>query len=183
MQFAVNTWEDQAHSNVPNAFEIDLDTNQDGTFDYAILNWDLGYPGIGDGRNVTWVFDLATGAGSAFFLTEHTFNSGNTVLTICGEQIGQNASNFFQPMTVDVLAVDIYFQGAVTDAITGLEISALGERYLGLIDTIPADGSGDLTVYDFGRAGTNPSESGVLLITTASDGDAWSGARKIMYII
>jgi subtilisin family serine protease len=178
LRFAVNTWEDQAVANVPNAFEIDLDTNTDGVYDYAILNWDLGYPGIGDGRNVTWVFDLATGDGSAFFFTEHTFNSGNTVLTICGEQIGQNAANFFQPMTADVLAVDIYFQGAVTDAITGLQISPLGERYVGVIDTIPANGSGDLTVYDFGRAGTNPSESGLLLVTTASDGTAWSGARS-----
>ena len=173
MRFAINTWEPQAHSNVPGIFELDLDTNQDGVFDYAILNWDLGYPGIGDGRNVTWVFDLATGDGSAFFFTEHTFNSKNTVLTICGEQIGQNAANFFQPMTVDALAVDIYFQGAVTDAILGMEISPLGERYLGFPDTLDPYSSGSIEVYDFGKVGTNPSESGLLLLTTSD-----SGAKK-----
>lgn len=176
MQFAVNTWERQAHSNVPGVFEFDLDTDQDGVFDYAVLNWDLGYTGIGDGRNVTWVFDLETGDGGAFFFTQHSFNSANTVLTFCAEQIGQNAENFFQPMTVDALAVDIYFQGAVTDAITGMQIAPLGERYLGLVDPIAPGGSGELTVVDFGRAGTNPSESGLLLLTTGSDDTGTSGA-------
>ena len=178
MRFAINTWEPQAHSNVPGIFELDLDTNQDGVYDYAILNWDLGYPGVGDGRNVTWVFDLATGDGSAFFFTEHSFNSKNTVLTICGEQIGQNAANFFQPMTVDALAVDIYFQGAVTDAIVGMEISPLGERYLGFPDTLDPYSSGSIEVYDFGKVGTNPSESGLLLLTTSEDATGISGAKK-----
>ena len=43
---------------------------------------------LSDGRHVTFAQDLTTGAASAFFFTEHAMNTGNTVLFICGEQVG-----------------------------------------------------------------------------------------------
>lgn len=178
MRFAVNMWEDQAHANpAPGIADLYLDVDGDGSADYNIFSWDLSLSsGLDDGRAVTWVVDLAAGSASAFFFTEHTFNSGNTVLTICGEQIGMNAGDYYTPMTLDVLALDWYFSGAYTDAITGMPIAPLGERYLGLVDTIDPYSSGELTVYDFGRAGTNRTESGLLLFTTAADDTGWSGA-------
>ncbi len=169
MAFAVNTWERQTHANAPAAFEFDLDTDQDGTFDYAVFNQDLSL-GLSDGRNVTWVANLATGGLSAFFFTDHETNSGNTVLLFCGEQIGMNASNFFDPMDVQALAVDIYFQGAVTDFFTGITISPLGEQYLGIFDAggvgftmLPPNAQDTLTVLDFGPL-TNNTETGLLLL-------------------
>jgi len=168
--FAVNTWERQ-ESLVPVVHNVYLDTNQDGIYDYVVFNFDLSFSGaLSDGRNVTWSVDLATGDATAFFFTEHNFNSGNTVLTICGEQIGQNAANFFQPMTVDALAIEWYFQGVVSDAITGMEIAPLGERYLGFPEDIAPFGSGVIDVLDFGPVGTNPSESGLLVIATSASG-------------
>jgi hypothetical protein len=178
MAFAVNTWERQTHANAPASFEFDLDVNQDGTFDYAVFNYDLSLStSLSDGRNVTWVVDLATFEASAFFFTDHGTNSGNTVLLFCGEQIGMNASNFFQPMDVQALAVDIYFTAAVTDYLDLLTISPLGERYLGLINDIPPFGKETLTVLDFGSG--NPTETGVLLFTDAARaGDVRGGAPR-----
>ncbi len=173
MQFAVNTWERQVHANAPAAFEFDLDTDQDGAPDFAVFNLDLG-----DGRNATFVVDLAAGSASVFFLTGHGTNSANTVLTFCGEQIGMDAGDFFTPITADVLAVDIYFQGVVTDFLSGLRFSPLGERYLGLVDDIAPGATGELQVIDFGRAGTNPSESGLLLFMTGERADGISGAPE-----
>ena len=173
MQFAVNTWERQTHANAPATFEFDLDTNHDGAPDYAVFNQDLG-----DGRNATFALDLATGTATVFFLTGHSTNSANTVLTICGEQIGMNAENFFDPITADVLAVDNYFQAVVTDFIAGVQFSALGERFLGTVDTIAPQSVGTLEVIDFGRAGTNPSETGLLLFMTGERDDGISGAPE-----
>lgn len=38
--------------------------------------------------------------------------------------------------------------------------------------------TGDLTIVDFGAAGTNPGESGVLLLLNAGRGDTRGGALK-----
>ena len=34
---------------------------------------------LSDGRQVTWAEDLVTGSATAFFYTEHSTNTGNTV--------------------------------------------------------------------------------------------------------
>ncbi len=89
----------------PASFDFYLDVDQDGVFDYDIFNFDLSLStSLSDGRNVAWVVDLATGDASAFFYTDHGTNSGNTALYFCGEQIGMNAANFFQPIDMQVLA-------------------------------------------------------------------------------
>ena len=171
MAFAFNTWERQTHSNSPALLEMDLDTNQDGTFDYAIFNFDASLsPQLSDGRNAAFAQDLATGEASAFFFTDHDTQSGNTVLLICGEQIGMDATNFLQPIDVTALAVDNAFTGEVTDVIEGITLSPLGEQYLGVF---AAGGAGatrllpgardQLEVLDFG-ATTNNSETGLLLL-------------------
>jgi minor extracellular serine protease Vpr len=91
--FAVNTWERQQHL-LPVSHQVFLDTNRDGTDDFVVLNRDAsGLGTITDGRQLAWVVNLATGAASAFFYAEHSTNTGNTVLLICGEQIGMNAAN------------------------------------------------------------------------------------------
>lgn len=182
MAFAINTWERQTHANAPASFEIDIDSNQDGDVDYAVFNWDLTYSSaqnLSDGRNVVWVYNVATSSLSALFFTSHETNSGNTVLYICGEQIGMNAANFFDPMDISVLAVDLYFTGNVTDFIEGITISPLGEQYLGnfkvpgsasygdfFTDTntwVPSGQTVKMKLLDFGPV-TNNTETGLLLL-------------------
>lgn len=173
LAFAVNTWERQTHANAPALFEFDLDVNQDGTFDYAVYNADLSILGpsfnLSDGRNVTIAQNLATGAATAFFFTDHITNSGNTVLLICGEQIGMNASNYFQPIDMNVFAADLYF-GGPGDFIGGITISPLGEQYLGIFEnggvgstTLARNERDMLSILDFGPI-TNNTESGLLLL-------------------
>jgi hypothetical protein len=181
---AVNTWERQTHANAPSAFEWDLDTDGDGEFDWAVFNLDLAGD-LSDGRNAVWVQDLSSGDSSIFFFTDHGTNSANTTLILCGEQIGMNAADFGTPITADVLAVDTYFTGRVTDMITGVEFAPLGERYFPVVgddgfgsgDVAPG-GSETLNVMDFGAAGTNPSETGVLLFTDGARFDFKAGAPQ-----
>lgn len=148
--FAVNTWERQTHANAPALFEFDIDVDNDGVFDYAVLNADLSFASpsfnLSDGRNVVFAVELATGAVSAFFFADHETNSGNTVLLVCGEQIGLDTTSVQQKQAGVGFAVDIYFQGAVTDIVdfplgAGAPLSPLriGGQPVQFIDLAPGE--------------------------------------------
>ena len=78
--FAINTWERQEHL-MPVHHYVILDIDQDGVDDYQVFNSDLsGFDSLTDGRHVTFAQNLATGSASAFFFTEHSTNTGNTIL-------------------------------------------------------------------------------------------------------
>ena len=47
MRFAINTWEDQSTSQVPNAFIVSIDTDGDGISEYDVYNFDLAFT-LGD---------------------------------------------------------------------------------------------------------------------------------------
>jgi len=184
MAFAISTWERQTMSNWPALFELDLDVDRNGTIDYAIYNQDLaGSISSADGRAATYVYNVRTRTSSAFFYVDHPTNSSNTVLLICGEQIGMNANNFFQQMDGILFAVDNYFTGDITDYIDNITIAPLGERYFpvfngtdyGSTDLAPG-AAVNMGVIDFGPDGTNPGELGILLINTAVRGSVSSGA-------
>jgi minor extracellular serine protease Vpr len=174
--FAVNTWERQQHL-LPVSHQFWLDTNQDGIDDYVVLNRDAsGLGTITDGRQLSWVINLTTGSASAFFFAEHATNTGNTVLLLCGEQIGMNAANMLETqVNMDVIAQDFYF-GGPGDIVTGLTVTPLGERFYGMPNDMPGkthDLAG-LSVYDFGAFPGNSPELGLLLFT---NGDRGAGNR------
>jgi subtilisin family serine protease len=169
MAFAVNTYEQQTHANAPFSFTVDIDADQDGDLDYEVFTSDLAGT-LSDGRSAVFVYDVATGDAVAYFYTDHQMKSGNTVMSICGEQIGMNADNFFDPMDINVYAFDNYFQSVYTDGIEGMTISPLGEQYRGLFENGEAGStalepktSDKLRLLDFG-ATTNNTESGLLLL-------------------
>lgn len=174
--FAINTWERQEHL-LPVSHIVFLDTNQDGADDYAVLNRDAsGLGTISDGRQLSWVLNLRTGVASAFFFAEHSMNTGNTVLYICGEQIGMGAADLLTN-TVDmaVEARDFYY-GGPGDFVDGLTVTPLGERYVGFPDDVPAstNDADALAVVDFGAFPGNSPELGLLLVT---NGDRGAGNR------
>jgi hypothetical protein len=112
---------------------------------------------------------LKTGLADAFFFTDHNTNSGNTVLLLCGEQIGMNAEDFLKPINIQAVARDIYFTGAATDMFDAITIAPLGERYLGVFQNgdvglteIGFKQNDVLTVVDTGSR-TNNTEFGLLL--------------------
>lgn len=171
MAFAFNMFEPLSHSNAPAELDLYLDVDQDGVDDYNVFTFDLSLSGNAtDGRNVTWVTDLATGATDAWFYTDHQFNSGNTVMLICGEQIGMNADNFFDPMDVAAYAVDWFNGVGITDAFEGITISPYGEQYGawfengGFVSTRLAPQAIDkLRIVNWGQT-TNNTEMGLLLL-------------------
>ena len=172
--FAINTWERQQHL-LPVSHQVWLDTDQDGSDDYVVLNRDLsGLNTISDGRQVTYALDLVSGASSIFFFAEHATNTGNTVLYVCGTQIGMTAADLLVTnVDVRVVAQDFYY-GGPGDMVDGITITPLGEQYLGLPDDVPGNSKGEMTVLDFGPFPGNSPEEGVLLFT---NGDRGAGAR------
>jgi len=172
--FAVNTWQRQQHL-LPVSHQVYLDTNQDGIDDYVVLNRDAsGLGTITDGRQLAWVVNLNTGSASAFFFAEHSTNTGNTALIICGEQIGMNAANLLSTqVNMAVVAQDFYF-GGPGDLVEGLTVTPLGERWLGVPEDVVGGATGNLDVYDFGALPGNSPELGLMLIT---NGDRGPGNR------
>jgi len=174
--FAINTWERQEHL-VPVNHNVYLDTNQDGTYDYAVYNFDASLAGgISDGRQLTWAENLSAGTASAFFFTEHSTNTGNTVLYICAEQVGLTGADMLATnVDVAVEAFD-WYNGGPGDFIDGLTVTPLGEQYFGLPSDVPGNtyDPGALEIYDFGPFPGNTPELGLLLIT---NGDRGSGNR------
>lgn len=174
--FAINTWETQQHL-LPVSHQVWLDTNQDGIDDYVILNRDAsGLGTITDGRQLAWALNLATGSASAFFFAEHSTNTGNTVLYICGEQIGMDASALLaRQVNMAVIAQDFYY-GGPGDIVEGLTVTPLGERFYGEPNDVAGNtyNPAGLAVYDFGLWPGNTPELGLMLIT---NGDRGAGAR------
>jgi subtilisin family serine protease len=173
--FAINTWERQTHL-TPVNHNVYLDIDRDGLVDFDVFNFDGSLSGqLSDGRQLSWVFDRATGATSAFFFAEHATNTGNTVLIVCAEQLGLAESDLLATnVDIAVEAFDWYF-GGPGDYIDGLTVTPLGEQYFGVpADDIPGNSAGSIDVYDFGAFPGNTPELGVLLFT---NGDRGNGAR------
>ncbi|MCB9006919.1 MAG: S8 family serine peptidase [Ardenticatenaceae bacterium] len=172
--FAINTWERQQHL-LPVSHQVWLDTNQDGVDDYVVLNRDVsGLGTISDGRQVAWALDLVTGDATAFFFAEHSMNTGNTILYICGEQIGLTGTDMLATnVNMYVVAQDFYY-GGPGDLVDGLTVTPLGERYFGIPEDIAGKSTGSMTVIDFGLFPGNTPEHGVMLVT---NGDRGAGLR------
>jgi subtilisin family serine protease len=171
--FAVNTWERQEHL-APVSHQIWLDTDQDSNPDFVVLNLDISFNNLTDGRQLTWVYNLSTNTTSAFFFAEHATNTGNTVMLICGEQVGLSGSDMLATnVGATVISQDIYF-GGPGDVVSGLTITPLGERYFGIPEDVAGKSTGSLNVIDFGVLPGNSAELGVMMLT---NGDRGAGNR------
>jgi hypothetical protein len=139
-----------------------------------VFNLDLSYGGISDGRQVTWVQNLATGYASAYFYAEHATNSANTVLTICGEQIGMGIADVLATQVDMMVYAQDWYNGGPGDLIEGLTVTPYGEQYVASVDDIPSKERGTMEVIDYGAFPGNAPELGTLLFT---NGDRGAGAR------
>ena len=178
--FAINSHERQRHLVQPVSHQIWLDTNLDGSADYVLLNRDFSFNNVTDGRQLSWVFNLNSGSASAFFFAEHATNTGNTVLLLCGEQIGLTGTDMLATNVdiTSVLAQDFYYGGPGDEVVAPgtLTVTPLGEQYFGLPSDVPGNTNNPagLFVFDFGPFPGNTPELGVLLFT---NGDRGTGAR------
>lgn len=181
MGFAVDNWKRYAlPMAVSNVIWVDtdgtgVDARGDGTkYNYAILNRDLSFSNITDGRQLAWVVDLKTGNANFDFLVGHPTNAANMSLYACGERLGLGPDAILSKhLRVVVEAQDFYF-GGPGGAIGPFSVVPFGERYLTLGNDTPGRQSGALTVLDFGT-GFNPADQGVLLYTNAQRADDNNG--------
>jgi minor extracellular serine protease Vpr len=173
----VATWERQTHSAAPVLFEFDFDLDRDGTPDYAVYNRDVsGLASLSDGRNLTYVQDLASGDETAFFFTDHKTNSANTALVFCSEQMGVTLDDLGATYDVAGFAVDYYTSGETRDEVA-FEAKPGYERYLGEVDgnqyyaSIGAGASEPFSVVDYGADGTGADDQGVQIRAINGQGD------------
>ena len=164
IQFAINTFGARSHPNYPAEFDIYIDSNRDGVFDYVIFNLENGGFAV-TGQNVVAVVNLATGAGSIFFFTDADLDSSNAILTAPLSALGLNASSKFD---FSVFAFDNYFTGKQTDAIVGKTYTPSTPRFVasGVPATgVPKGGKSTLTIQAV-RGGdvASPSQTGILLM-------------------
>ncbi len=176
--FAISSHERQTHL-LPVSYQLFLDTDLDGVDDYMITNADLSGPwGVGDGRQLAWTIDLATGAADAWFYAEHATNTANTALYLCAEQVGLTGTDMLATnVGLDVYAADIYF-GGPGDLVSGLVITPYGEGFYGYnpggTDVAPLS-SGTLFVDYYGTFPGNTTELGILLFSNGDRGSGWRG--------
>jgi minor extracellular serine protease Vpr len=180
LALATTTWDRTTHAVAPAMLEWDIDTTGDGEADYAVINAALSGPfTLDDARMLTWVVDLESGDATAFFTVDHGTNTGNMALLLCGEQLGlTEAAVGTKALEADVLGVDWYNSGTVSDAVEDVTFLPFGERYFAETVDLEPHSEETIVVDDFGPDGTNPDELGVLLFTDAARGDVRSGAPK-----
>jgi subtilisin family serine protease len=133
-EFAFNLWERKA-SPVGTFLEVDIDTTGDGVIDYAILNQDVGgLTALTDGRQVSAALRLSQTvpqtilSTSIFFFAENSTNTGNTVLRVCGNQLGLTMADIGRPMGAVFYASSWYFN-SINEFLGPYMITPLGEEF------------------------------------------------------
>jgi len=112
LQFAVTTYGERAHPNVPASFEVWVDTNGDNRADFYVYNYENGFVTGGTGQNVTWVSDLATKVTTGYFYTDADLNSSAVILTLPFSAL---KVPFGTQLRVMVAAYDTYLSGQLLD--------------------------------------------------------------------
>jgi hypothetical protein len=164
VQFAINTYGQRSHPNYPAEFDIFIDNNLDGEFDFALFNSELGGFGA-SGQNVVSAVNLADGTITPEFFTDADLNSANVILTASLADLGLAPETKF---SFTVVAFDNYFTGEATDFIEGMVYTAGVPRFVG--DGVPASGvpAGGASLLSVARVpggdAASPSQTGLLLM-------------------
>jgi subtilisin family serine protease len=145
----------------PNGYEVDVDTDRDGTADYAVFQQEaVGFAATG--QSIVVVQDLATEAADAFFFNVSDYDSATRVLTVPLSALGLDAGATFD---FDVFAYDNYFSGLETDAVTGMTWTVGAPAY----DTV-------------GTAFVNPSSTTRLVVArNAAAGESSQSGLLLLY--
>ena len=176
IQFAVTTFGSRSHPNYPALFDITIDTNLDGVVDYEVFNSELG-GFAATGQNVVFVYNDATSNSVPVEYADADLDSANVILTAPLSAIGLTPGSQFQ---FSVFAVDDYFTGNVTDAITGMNYTLATPAFSvegGGSYVLPVGVSGALGITDVpGGDAASPSQSGLLILYRDAPADSQSQA-------
>jgi subtilisin family serine protease len=162
IQFAIATNDVRAHPNYPAEFDVYIDTNRDGEYDYVLYNSEA--TGFGStGQCLVNVVDLATGLGGAYFYCDGDFNSGNIVFTAPLEVMGLTLDSEF---AYSVLAYDNYFWGTLSDSMWYMVSIVASPTYFANVDfvSVPAGGSEEIEVLQGAAYGNAVGQANGLLL-------------------
>jgi subtilisin family serine protease len=176
-EFVFNMHERRA-SPVGTIHEVDLDVNNDGVNDFAVVSQDAaGITSVSDGRQVTAVINLATGASLARFFVEHATNSSNVILRVCGSDMGLTQASIGVPMRADYYAYNWYFGGDVESHLGPFRLTPFGEEYTATVpgDLLTYDQRADLSFTQWPLWPATDAHTGLLLVTNSDFGAASRG--------
>ncbi|MBC7993312.1 MAG: S8 family serine peptidase [Rhizobacter sp.] len=170
LQFAINTFGRRAHPTYPGGFEIDIDTNADGVFDYAVYNQEqTGFAATG--ISLVYVANLATGLTTPYYYLDADLNSGNTIFSLPLAVLNVPATTM---LNFSAFAFDNYFSGTTTDTILDMSFTPATPRY-----AVSGDSSGVVRPLRLARVDTlavpggataSPSQTGFLVMMRRNAG-------------
>jgi subtilisin family serine protease len=176
-EFVFHMYERKA-SPVGTIHEVDIDVNNDGVNDFAVISQDAaGITQLSDGRQVTAVINLATGASIARFFVEHATNSRNVILRVCGSDMGLTQAAIGQPMVANYYAYSWYFGGDVESHLGPYKLTPFGEEYTAAVpgDRLVYKQKADLAFTQWPLfPGTDP-HAGLILVNNSDFGASSRG--------
>ena len=177
LEFAIDTYGARAHPAYPGGFQIDIDTNGDGSPDWFVFNQENG-AFASTGQTLVFVQQAGSPTASAFFFMDADLNSGNAILTVPPAALGLTFGSTF---TFSVYAYDNYFTGNITDAIENMTFTGGTPRFASptFFDTVPASGefNVDITAVPGGDV-TSPSQTGLLIMYRNAEGKSRKDVGK-----
>ncbi len=174
-QFAITTFGQRSHPDVPAEFDVLIDVDGDGTADLDVFNADIGLETTGtlSGQNGVFVADLRAGTASGpFFYTVADLDSANAILTVPLSALKTSSGlqlTVSTPFTYSVAAFDNYFTGNLTDLIGPMKYELdMPKVFPASAEfTVPAGGSVALSIIPTSPYnGNSPSQSGLLFMYT-----------------
>ena len=169
-QFAVSRWDAVSAPNQNLTVRVLIDSNRDG-----INDWQITASRSTANQNLAFLQRLGAGCttatcpSTAFFFTTADFNSSNWILTIPVRPTYAGAPTTVidpaVPFNFQVVAIDNYFTGLVSDTIGTMTYQLGAPRFsaAGPVLSVPVGASGAVPVAA-GPAGASPSQSGLLIM-------------------
>ena len=170
LEFAINTFGRRSHPVYPGGYEVDIDVDDDGVYDYAVYNQEQG-GFAATGISLVYVANLATGTSTAYYYMDADLNSANAILTLPLEVLGVTAET---QLRFSAFAYDSYFTGATTDAILDMRYTPATPRY-----AVAGESNGVVRPLRLGRVDTlsvaggaeaSPSQTGFLVMMRRNAG-------------
>ena len=164
VQFGIATNRPRSHPNYPAEFDVFIDTNRDGVFDYVVFNSENG-GFAATGQNVVSVFNLKTNTAVTRFFADADLDSSNFIGTVLLSDLGLTPTSQFD---FSVFAFDNYFTGASTDSIEGMTYTPALPRFTAAgvpASGVPVGGTSVVTVQELaGGDLASPSQTGLLFL-------------------
>ncbi len=173
VQFAINTFGQRSHPDVPAEFDVHIDANSDGNDDFIVFNEDIGLAtaGADSGQNGVFVYDVVAGTATLVAYAVADLDSADMIYTVPLSNLSNSTTGISlglsSPFVFSVYAFDNYFTGNLTDAIGPMtyELDSPTAFTSAATTTVPAGSSANLTVFN--NANTlSPSQIGLLLMYT-----------------